>query len=431
MSTQLPPPLPGSDDSIPPPLDGAVPPPPPGGTVPPPPPTSTTSSDPAPAPATPPEGGEPARDHSLRHGTQSSRTYPCTACGGELEFHIGQQKLTCSHCGNVQELLEAQDGPIGETDLRGALASLRANADEHRQLIEGEKEIVCQNCGGHTTFTGSLTSTRCPYCATPIQRDDIHDAPARLPVDGVLPFTVDEKQAKQALEKWVSSRWFAPKEFKTYNRTGSFTSVYAAYFAYDAEASTRYRGARGDDYTVTVGSGKDQRTETRTRWSNVSGTVHDSFDDLTVLANEGFNRNHVTALEPWPTKDAKPFSPEYVAGHLCRTYDHDVEECFVEGKQRMDSEIESTIRRDIGGDHQRIKTKDTTFSRLTFTHLLLPIWLLTVIYQGQPFQVVINGVTGETHGERPYSRVKIAAAVALVVVLIVIGVLLFGSAEGA
>jgi predicted RNA-binding Zn-ribbon protein involved in translation (DUF1610 family) len=399
-------------------MGDALPPPLPGGT-------------PSDAPAPPGAAEEQAaRDHALRHVTESSRTYPCTSCGGELVFDIRQRMLACGHCGNVQELVEAGDGPLTKTDLRAAIDDLRANAPAHRQLIEGEKEVVCQNCGGHTTFTGSLTSTRCPYCATPIQRDDVHDAPARLPVDGVLPFAIDEKQAKESLDKWVSSRWFAPKEFKTYHRAGSFTSVYAAYFSYDADATTRYRGERGDNYTVTVGHGKDQRTETRTRWRHASGTVHDSFADLTVLANEGLNRGHVTALEPWPITDVKPFSPEYVAGHLCRTYDNDVEACFVEGKQRMDSEIDRTVRRHIGGDQQRVHSKDTTFTRLTFTHLLLPIWLLTVIYQGKPFQVVINGVTGETHGERPYSKVKIAAAVAAVVILIAIGFLIFGGAEG-
>jgi hypothetical protein len=34
-----------------------------------------------------------------------------------------------------------------------------------------------------------------------------------------------------------------------------------------------------------------------------------------------------------------------------------------------------------------------------------------VIYAGQPFQVFINGMTGEVQGERPWSTVKIAAAV--------------------
>jgi predicted RNA-binding Zn-ribbon protein involved in translation (DUF1610 family) len=359
----------------------------------------------------------------------STRTFPCGTCGGDLEFHIGQQKLVCPHCGNMQELSQVQ-GRVEEKDYRETIAQLHARTTDDQAAVAGDKEIVCQNCGGHTTFTGTLTSTRCPYCATPIQRDDIQDAPERLPVDGILPFSVDRKTAEAALEKWINSRWFAPNEFKTYNSTGSFASVYAAYFSYDAEASTSYSGQRGDDYTVTVGSGQNQRTETRTRWSNASGQVHDSFNDLTVLANEGLDRDRVTALEPWPTDQVRPYSPEYIAGHLCRTYDNDVEVCFTEAEQRMQSTIDSTIRRDIGGDKQRIASKNTTYGRLAFAHLLLPIWLLTVIYQGQPFQVTINGVTGEVSGDRPWSKVKIAIAAAIVVLLVIVGIVLYNASGG-
>ena len=68
-------------------------------------------------------------------------------------------------------------------------------------------------------------------------------------------------------------------------------------------------------------------------WYPVAGQVHNSFDDVTVLANDGFDHNRVTALEPWPTASARPFSAEYVAGHLCRTYDKDVEACFGEAQR--------------------------------------------------------------------------------------------------
>ena len=366
------------------------------------------------------------RRRAMLHKTEQTRTYPCLQCGGELVFDIGVQQLKCPHCGNVQEIIEDGDNVVAEQDFRAAIEALRSGAIGHDDAnVAGDKEVVCQNCGGHTTFNGSLTATRCPYCATPIQRDDVHDAPARLPVDGVLPFQIDEKTAKGAIDKWISSRWFAPNEFKKY--TGSFTSVYAAYFTYDALTTTQYRGQRGDNYTVTVGSGENRRTETRTRWSPAWGTVRDNFDDLPVLANEGFERRRIDALEPWPTGDAKPFSNEYLAGHLCRTYDHDVEECFGPAKKRMDSEIEQTIRRDIGGDKQRISSRSTHFDHLSYKHLLLPIWLLTVIYQQKPFQVFINGMTGEVQGQRPWSKVKIAFAV--VAALIVIGILIavFGS----
>lgn len=386
-----------------------------------------SATDPGAGPSQPPE--EPP-ERAMLHSTEETRTYPCTACGGQLEFDIGLQKLRCPNCGNVQDIIEDAGRVTAEQDFRSAVATLREQAVGAGPQLVGEKEVVCQNCGGHTTFTGTLTSTRCPYCATPIQRDDVHDAPARLPVDGVLPFQVDEGRARKVVEEWVNGRWFAPSEFKKYKQTGSFNSVYAAYFTYDADTTTVYDGRRGDEYTVTVGSGDNRRRETRVRWRNVSGQVRDDFDDVCVLANDGFDRGRVSALEPWPTDQARPFSAEYVAGHLCRTYDNDVEASFAEARRRMDEQIVTTIRRDIGGDRQHINRKETTFSSITYKHLLLPIWLLTVVYAGKPFQVFINGITGEVQGERPWSRVKIAVAVTLAVILLVIVAVLWQGSGG-
>ena len=92
--------------------------------------------------------------------------------------------------------------------------------------------------------------------------------------------------------------------------------------------------------------------------------------------------------------------------------------------------ILSTIKRDIGGDHQRISDSRTTFHTLLFKHLLLPIWLLTVIYEQKPFQVFINGVTGEVQGQRPWSKVKIALAVIAALIVIGIVIALWQSAGG-
>ncbi len=346
-------------------------------------------------------------------------------------FDITHQKLACPSCGFATDIDTSQLPPPTEHDLASTMTQLRAlqAAGATAPQVEGEKEIVCQSCGGHTTFSGTLTAVRCPYCATPIQRNDIQDAPARLPIDGVLPFQVDEKTAKGALDKWINGRWFAPTEFKKYNETGSFTSLYAAAFTYDAETVTDYTGQRGEEYTVTVGSGDDRHTETRVNWYPASGRVANSFDDIPVLANTGFDEKRVRALEPWPTGMAKPFSPEYVAGHLSRTYDLDAEQKLPEAQAVMEPQIESTIRRDIGGDQQRINNKSISFLELSFKHLLLPIWLLTVIYEAKPFQVFINGVTGEVQGQRPWSKVKIAAAVVAALIVLVVILVIYSSTK--
>ncbi|MFX0578286.1 hypothetical protein [Nocardia nepalensis] len=361
----------------------------------------------------------------MRHRTELTRTYPCRACGGQLVFDPAGQDLLCPHCGN-RSPITVPDQPVSARELHSAMAELRAQVTTVAgPQLSGEREVVCQNCGGHTTFTGTLTATRCPYCATPIQRDDVHNAPARLPVDGVIPFAVGEKQARELVEKWINGRWFAPSEFKRYRQLGSFASVYTAYFTYDADTRTHYTGDRGEEYEVEVGSGDERRTETRVRWYPVSGAVHNEFADLPVLANDGFDRDRIKALEPWPIPEAKAFTPEYVAGHLCRTYDHDAEQSFPEAEQRMRDVIEHTARDDIGGDRQRIHNLDVVWNRLAYKHLLLPIWLLTVIYTGRPFQVYVNGITGEVHGDRPWSKAKIVAAVLLALAVVAAIVMLY------
>jgi len=48
---------------------------------------------------------------------------------------------------------------------------------------------------------------------------------------------------------------------------------------------------------------------------------------------------------------------------------------------------------------------------------------------GKPFQVFVNGVTAEVHGERPYSKVKMALAVLLALALVGLGLALYAASR--
>ncbi|MEZ5229000.1 MAG: hypothetical protein R2710_20750 [Acidimicrobiales bacterium] len=193
---------------------------------------------------------------------------PCAACGGQLEFDIARQQLTCTHCGAGEAIVDTPGAVVAEQSFAKA-AAVTNNAHQIQGLVEGEKEIICQNCGGHTTFVGTWTATRCPYCATDLQRTNIHDAPERLAVDGVLPFQVSDKQAAELLDQWINKRWFAPNEFKKYSNAGSFESVYSAYFTFDADTMTDYQGERGQNRTRTYRDGNETKTVVETDWYRV------------------------------------------------------------------------------------------------------------------------------------------------------------------
>lgn len=397
---------------VPPPLPGSQPPPPPGAQPPP----LPLQAMPQPEPPRTPR----ASDRAVRNVTEQTLTYPCGSCGAPLAFNPAQQNLLCPACGTSYPIVVDPKAVVPRHDLQQTVSKLRTLIPTGQS--GNEYEAICQACGGKTIFNGTLTATRCPYCATPIQRTDIQDSPERLAVDAILPLQVSEEQARANISEWINSRWFAPREFKKYRTLGSFTSVYMSYFTYDADATTSYNGRRGDNYTVTVGSGDNQHTETRIRWRSVSGTVHNQVRDLPETANTGLEPDRVRELEPWPLAEVTPYKPEFVAGHLSRTYDNDPLQVFdAAARPRIDSIIESTIRRDIGGDHQQVGSKQTSFPLLQFMYVLLPLWLLTVNFDGRPFQVLVNGLTGEVQGRRPWSKVKIIAlslAVLLVVAVI-------------
>ena len=339
------------------------------------------------------------------------RKFPCEGCGADLEFHIGQQQLKCPFCGFEKRLEFDQDASVDEQDFHAMLARMRELHDRGRHDETGQKELRCDACSGTIVFQGSLTSTECPYCASPVQLENVHDAEHRVPVDGVLPFLVERKEAQENLKAWVQSRWFAPGEFKERGVTGKFNGVYTPFWTFDSMTFTRYSGQRGENYWVEEGTGENKRRVMKTRWYPAFGSFQRFFDDLLVLASEGLPRRLMNKLEPWPLEQCVPFNQEILAGYFARTYEIELDDGFVEARERMESAIDSQVRGEIGGDQQRVHSIDTNFSAITFKHLLLPVWLLAYRYHEKTYQIMVNAGTGEVQGERPWSIMKILFAV--------------------
>ena len=348
------------------------------------------------------------------------RIFPCDECGADLEFSIGTQSLKCPFCGAVKTIAVAEDAAVVEHDFHAMLEqlkTLRLQGVQNDETAEGEHAIRCGSCGAEVVFQGTLTSSQCPYCACPLQRDKIHDAPTRIPVDGVLPFQVSEPDAAGQLRHWVGSLWWAPNEFLRQGASGKFNGIYLPYYTFDSLTDTKYSGQRGDYYFVTVGEGKDQRQERRINWSFRSGEFQRFFDDVLIVATSDQSRALIESLEPWPLEKCMPFTQQVLGGFFARTYDVLLDDGFAQARQRMENVLTGDVRQRIGGDEQSISSQQTSYGGVTFKHLLLPVWLLAYRYQEKSYRVVINAVTGEVSGERPYSVVKIAGAVLFAVAI--------------
>lgn len=366
---------------------------------------------------------------------QDAHRFPCDACGSDMRFDPEARAMACDHCGN-QELLPPPDPKaralaLREIDIREGLSADLSALDPDQ--VETTQVTQCPNCGARTELDPEIRAARCPFCDTALVREttsDRHVKPAAL-----LPFAWTEPRAKDAMRRWLGSLWFAPNGLQKYARAGRpMTGVYVPYWTFDARTDTRYVGQRGDNYVVHERVFVDGKPKTvarvKVRWRAARGRVRLAFDDVLVPAAASLPREMVEGLEPWDLGELEPYRPSMVAGFRAEAYTVGLRDGLAAARERMEQVIRRAVRRDIGGDHQRIHDMRTELSDVTFKHVLLPLWIAAYRYQGRSYRFVVNARTGKVQGERPYSKWKIALAVLAALILGVAALLLYGAAEG-
>jgi len=354
------------------------------------------------------------------------KLWPCNQCGADLRYEPGATELVCDHCGARQPIPDLPEGRtrrLNEIDLDRGLAD-----DLPAAQMEQVRITPCPSCGAQVEFQGATHATECPFCATPVVIGTGEER--RIKPQAVLPFVLNEEQARDAMTKWLGSLWFAPNGLQDYARKGRrLAGLYVPFWTFDAATRSQYSGERGDHYYETRTVTRNGQTTTeqvqRTRWSRRSGWVARRFDDVLILASTSLPRNYTDALQPWDLSTLQPWRDDYLAGFTAEGYTVPLADGHAMGRQVMEGVIEQDVRADIGGDVQRIHGIDTEWSGETFKHVLLPIWMAAYKYNGKSYRFVVNGQTGKVQGERPWSIWKIAFAI--LAALIVGGIVLYVS----
>ena len=363
----------------------------------------------------------PIENEESKPAEKRIKQFPCGQCGAKLEFKPGLSALQCPYCGHESAIPQSEED-IVELDYHTQLAELAQT-----QETEEHTFVKCDGCGADVDKPEKVDAFPCPYCDHNIVATE-HSARLIKP-KSVLPFKVTRKKARAAFQDWIKGLWFAPNKLKQYARADNrLNGLYVPYWTYDSDTTSFYRGERGEDYWdtewYTDSEGKQKSRQVRkTRWYPCSGTVWVDFDDVLVLASTSLPKKYAVRLEPWDLDNLEPYSHEYLSGFTAEAYHVDLGEGFDEAKDIMADGIRREIKRDIGGDHQRIHSVRSRYDNVTFKHILLPIWMSAYRYQGKVYRFLVNARSGEVQGERPWSWVKIAFAV--LTALIIIGIIAF------
>ncbi len=359
--------------------------------------------------------------------TEGVRQFPCETCGANVAFAPGKDALECPYCGTVTHIPDTGDAIEEQAFDVFSIDSLAEGAE-----TEEVTSVQCSSCAALVEPSPTHEAFACPYCGANIVTTE--RSQRLLKPQAVLPFAIGSAEAHEKFRSWIGKLWFAPNALKRLAELdGRLKGLYAPYWTYDADTSSRYSGMRGDDYYVTrtrtVQRDGKSVTETyqerKTRWRPAAGHVARIFDDVLVVGSESLPRDLAEELEPWDLQNLKSYADEYLSGFTAERYQIDVKRGWTRATERMDAVIRSDVRRDIGGDHQKITTLHTRHDNVTFKHILLPMWICSYRYQQKIYRFLVNARTGEIQGERPWSWVKITLAVIAAVLLVSVLVIVF------
>jgi predicted RNA-binding Zn-ribbon protein involved in translation (DUF1610 family) len=345
----------------------------------------------------------------------------CCDCGATLKFAPGTYSLSCDYCGASNEIAPPNSKTVVE----------ETNLDKYLvDNFEGEDKISmvtvkCTSCGSSTTLKPNITSDNCPFCDSALVVENGSLCSQHKP-QYILPFQLDAKEAVNIFKKWLKKLWFAPNDLEKLALSDKLTGMYVPFWTYDCTTQTSYSGQRGIDYQTTesyktVENGETitkTRTVTKTKWQIVKGKVTHNFDDIVVPASRSMNREKLQKLEPWDLPKLVGYDDRFLSGFKTETYQVSLKEGYVEAKQKMQGKIEQLVKRDIGGDRQRISSMNTDYKNPSFKHILLPVWISAFRYKGKVYQFLVNARTGEVQGERPYSPAKIILFIVMIIIAI-------------
>ena len=172
--------------------------------------------------------------------------YKCPCCGGAIAFDSTLQKMKCPFCDTEFEMeaLAAYDSELQQEQADDMTWETSAGTQWQDGETDGFKTYVCKSCGGEIVGDENTAATSCPFCGNPVVM--MGQFAGALKPDYVIPFKLDKKAAKAALNRHYQGKRLLPKVFKDQNHIDEIKGIYVPFWLFDADAkaSIRYKGTR-------------------------------------------------------------------------------------------------------------------------------------------------------------------------------------------
>ncbi|MGM9657584.1 MAG: hypothetical protein ACI3W9_01145 [Eubacteriales bacterium] len=327
--------------------------------------------------------------------------YKCPCCGGAITFDSTAQKMKCPYCDTEFEMetLKNYDSELRNEQSDDMQWESAAGSEWQQSETEELRSYVCKSCGGEIVGDANTAATSCPFCGNPVVM--MGQLSGSLKPDYVIPFKLDKKAAKAALQKHYSGKRLLPKVFKDQNHIDEVKGIYVPFWLFDAdaEANIRYRATR-----VRAWSDSDYNY-TETSFFSVARGGSIGFEKVPVDGSAKMADDLMESIEPFDFSEAVDFQTAYLAGYFADKYDVDAEQSIGRANERIKQSTADAFAATVHG--YTTVTPESASVRLQngqAKYALYPVWLLNTTWNGQKYTFAMNGQTGKLVGDLPLDK---------------------------
>jgi DNA-directed RNA polymerase subunit RPC12/RpoP len=332
--------------------------------------------------------------------------FRCPRCDATTGYSTADGGLTCQHCGHYEPPSERVVGRDA-TQFEFRVETLERAA--HGWGV-ARNELVCNSCGAHTTVPLETLTHTCPFC------DSNQVVQAKAPQDilrprHLLPFSVDEEAALQAQRHWLGSSWMTPGNLQQKAQGGDFVPIYVPFWNFDARTTANWKAQVGHQRTRTYYSNGKRRTRTETEWRWESGQVNLPTRDLLIEGTDKVSPVLLRRLADYRLDKLVPYDPSYLAGLSAQAYDITLDKGWELGREVIRQRTRGACEAQASTDLIRNFSMNMDFHDEVWRYVLVPVYINAYQFNGETFQVLVNGQTATVSGQRPVEWTKVWLAI--------------------
>lgn len=246
----------------------------------------------------------------------------------------------------------------------------------------------------------------------------------------IIGFEITREKALEMFFEWLGKNsFFRPGDLITKAATDKQQGIYIPFWHFSMKAVSSWSAQIGEywyrteTYTVRDSDGKT-RTMTRvvqeTEWWPLSGIYRRYYSGYLVSASKGLPQKEALAIQPYQLNAMMRYRPMYLAGWMSEEYSVPREAAIQTTQEEFRRRERESISRFLPGDVQSGLTVRTELDVGGTDLILLPVHVLSYTYRNKVYRFLVNGQTGKSSGDKPWSGARITAVVVGVALLLII-----------